>query len=556
MTDPHLHLTEPELEALAHGRRDLVPAERAASTDVDGEGYCAVCAERLERERQDLGDAEVGLRRLAGRQALHREPLDLDAMVRTAMEQAPPPLPAAPSRRALALGLGSGFLATALAGLIAAPSPGAFLRGLEGTVRQVLTLGGAADHLVGELVPGGWIVVALTGLVVVAISSVPLRVLVRRAGALAVLLVLTAAAPSEAQVRVEGAFPQPPPTTSVALEDTPAVDALRAAAEGAGWGLVLVDPPPSLVASRVTLQAQDLPLPVVFEAIVGDDAPLDVRIGDGLLRVAGRVDAPAAPPSPPPDLQDRVTFGSDVRVGPQERVRDVITMGGDAEIQGVAFGDVVTMGGDATVAGEVVGNVVTMGGDLHIPEGGRVHGDLQAMGGEVSIADVASATGSSLEADASAPEPEGEGAGAVVLRFALLYLLGLFFLGAGRHRFAILQEELADRPVHNAVLGLVALIGALALTIAAAITLIGIPLALAVMATLFCAVCVGLTVAGWWIGSLLPFGKERPVLQLGMGMAILCLLSFVPLVNLLVLLFATLTGLGAVFGTRFGGRRR
>src|SRR5262249_12318188 len=83
------------------------------------------------------------------------------------------------------------------------------------------------------------------------------------------------------------------------------------------------------------------------------------------------------------DAHDRVTFGGDVVVAPGEAVDDVVTMGGDATIDG----DVVTMGGDVVVRGSVAGDVMTMGGDLTLGEGATVGGAVSTNGGDVAALD-------------------------------------------------------------------------------------------------------------------------------------------------------------------------
>jgi len=82
---------------------------------------------------------------------------------------------------------------------------------------------------------------------------------------------------------------------------------------------------------------------------------------------------PAVPdvPEPPSVIigksGDIMRVGSDVTVGPD----DVVT------------GDVLAVGGDLTIEGHVEGNAVSMGGDIYLKPSARVDGDVVCMGGEL-----------------------------------------------------------------------------------------------------------------------------------------------------------------------------
>ena len=431
------HLDEIALEALANGREDLVAEEALDHLDE-----CAACAERVELERRGAMDASLALRRAMP------ELDELDAMIAQAMTHAPDELSPAPSRRSLWWGAAVGGLAAAALGVLSLPalptSFGGVAGGAASTGGQLITLWRAVDSLVEATVPGGWIAVSVIGLVLAALLAMPMRLLLgpRKlnglgplASALGVILFALAAMPGAAHAyRVEGEWPDPEPTVSVDVTDQPTSEVLRQAASSAGLGVVIrLDDDP-----RVTLHVQDAPVGEVIEALLGE-RPVVVRPGASLITVRPdpaaappastptapeRAPAPelripdlfesggpppsptddlvppdgpgaarrepagrAAPPRPPAGVSDRVNFGGDVEVGEDEQVRDVITMGGDAEVRGRAYGDVVTMGGDAEIAGEVIGNVMTMGGDIELLEGAVIHGEVNAMGGEIDVED-------------------------------------------------------------------------------------------------------------------------------------------------------------------------
>jgi hypothetical protein len=100
------------------------------------------------------------------------------------------------------------------------------------------------------------------------------------------------------------------------------------------------------------------------------DADVDVHIGEGDLHADRSGDV--------------VRFGSNIHVRAGQRIAgDVVAMGGDVTVDGHVEGDVVAMGGDVIVnpTGEVDGQVVTLGGHLREEPGSHVRGQRVQAGG-------------------------------------------------------------------------------------------------------------------------------------------------------------------------------
>ncbi len=587
------HLDEVALEALATGREDLVPEAALAHLDE-----CAQCAALVALEETAVADARLALERV-------QPELDVDALVARAMEKAPLP-GETPSRRSLWIGAGVGALAAAGLAVLSLPEAES-LGGLTIAGEQLYTLARACDHLVGSAVPGGWMGLAVAALLLGVTLVVPMRFFLGgkpfRVGpaatstlALALLAVLSVPTSLAHAYRVEGEWPQPEPRVTLSVERQPLSEALRQATRAAGLGVVvaLPDDPP------VTLHVEDAPLREVLEALL---ATSDVVVRPGPNLVTVRVDdAPPAPapvevpvveappveppapplavpsiPAPPPipapsatpaGVGDRVTFGGDAVVRADEQVRDVVTMGGDVVLEGHAHGDVVTMGGDADIAGEVIGNVITMGGDIRVGSDARVHGDVNAMGGEIDVEDGATIHGRVLgagEAGEATPsrhhvlEKGGELLSSVfrwALFNVLVFLFGLFLMGAYRQRFSTLRTELVDRPLSSAVGGFFGCAAAVMICGVLVVTVIGIPGSIVLGTLLVVGGGVGFAASAWWLGGVLPlsFTRDRPVLQLGLGLGVLFVAGLVPTVGMLVVIAAALAGLGAVISTQFGQR--
>jgi hypothetical protein len=577
-------LSDADLEALAHGRRDLASEDARCAIEED-----ETLAERVAREREHSRDASVALKRTAP------DLPDLDAMIARAMKKLPAPAAhittwsersvvagTAPSPAALALGgvLGAGIaVVSGLLSVLATSGPRAFANQVWGDLAEIarlaVTLAVALDRVAARL-PGGWATVALAGLVLVGALLVllraiagPLRARDSLRSAATIVVILFASGGTARAWEIEGEWPHPDPLVSVDVDRVPLSEALRRALAPARIGLVytLADEP------RVTLHVREAPLREVFDALLAD-VPARVRHSGRLVAVrpavsehpAGAAPAPTAP-TEGSELRDLVTFGGDAHVLPGHQVRDVITMGGNARIEGQAFGNVVTMGGDVDVAGgRVVGDVITMGGDIRITRGGRVHGQLHAMSGRIQVDDARDGARVPVSA-ASAERPEAADGGhprrwlgellQSALKHALLFLLGLLFMGLAPSRLEAIQSKLMREPLRSLASGFLGLVAGAALTLVLTITIVGIPGAIVLALGLCWGAYLGLATTASVIGAALPVASlaGRPVLQLAVGTAILFVVSRVPVIGTLLTFFAMLAGLGAVIVTRGGARR-
>ncbi|MFK7985112.1 MAG: hypothetical protein AB8I08_03700 [Sandaracinaceae bacterium] len=429
---PHLDVVA--LEALATGREELVSEAQLGHLDS-----CAVCAARVAEEVESAADAVLGLKRAM-------PPIDdLDQMIARAMELAPAEAAlatAAPSRRSLWMGAGIGGLLAA--GLAVMSAPGLGVSGLGTAGSQVLTLARAADRIVESSLPGGWIGLAILGLIASLVLAVPTRLLLRHGsgslvtGAAGALLLMVVALPNVSQAyRVDGSWPDPMPQVEIAVERQPTSEALRQAAASAGLGVVmeLEDDTP------VTMHLSGAPIDEVIEALLGE-RDVVVRPGASLLTIRpdpvsqGQADD-TVPEEPPTDAVTPETLTAPVRFPPrapairtipwdpssapvrasprapatdaipwapapppippmpptpppalasaQNNVfNDLVTLGDDADVgREQRVRGVYTMGGDAQVLGHAYGDIVTMGGDASVD--GEVVGNVTTMGGDIEL---------------------------------------------------------------------------------------------------------------------------------------------------------------------------
>ena len=82
---------------------------------------------------------------------------------------------------------------------------------------------------------------------------------------------------------------------------------------------------------------------------------------------------------------DLVMFGSDNRVGANEKAKNMVTIGGDSIMEGRVDGDMVTIWGDSTVTGYVDGNFVVVLGSAELGSGARLDGEAVVIGGKLTI---------------------------------------------------------------------------------------------------------------------------------------------------------------------------
>lgn len=99
------------------------------------------------------------------------------------------------------------------------------------------------------------------------------------------------------------------------------------------------------------------------------------------------------------DLDNKVAFGSTVRVGRDEVADDITSIGGGIKVDGEVRGDAVAIGGEAKIDGRVTGEVVAIGGDVELGPDAEVLGDIVTVGGRVSREEGATVLGEVSEVD-------------------------------------------------------------------------------------------------------------------------------------------------------------
>lgn len=230
-------------------------------------------------------------------------------------------------------------------------------------------------------------------------------------------------------------------------------------------------------------------------------------VTQGLPAVPGDPDVPVAPEEPE-EPRTRSTSGDIVRLGSN------VTVERDQFVDG----DVVSFGGDIEINGHVKGNVSAMGGDLTLSSSARVDGDVVCVGGTLREEHGSRVGGQRVTAPRT-PGAKlffpmlavvGTGVQMLVHAMGLLFMLAIAWLivklapSRTQHAVDLIHREPGSAFVVGLLIWalLIPSVIALALVIALlCITIIGIPLAAAV-ALAYCAFFV---VAALW-GSVVGYG--------------------------------------------------
>jgi hypothetical protein len=264
---------------------------------------------------------------------------------------------------------------------------------------------------------------------------------------------------------------------------------------------------------------------------------------------------------------------------------DKVLMGDDLVIEKgeVVSGDAVSMGGDITVLGKVMGSVVSVGGNVTLEDSAYVGKDAVSVGGEVHRAESAYVGREVMEVDGppifpkigggrkhEAHDSVGDRFGSLVgtiIFYLVLFAFAALALYLARQRIEYASDYLSREPIPSLLLGLLSPVLLLVAFILLCITLIGIPVALALLVLYPAFIFVGWVVTGHRIGRSVASG-ETPLRTVFAGLMVLAglpvlhaflrllgvtgFLGFIVIfTGILVSSLGAFAGLGAIIGTRF-----
>jgi hypothetical protein len=357
-----------------------------------------------------------------------------------------------------------------------------------------------------------------------------------------------------------GADDDESPFFSETAKNVPTADVLHRIARTAGWSLTLVAIPKERI--DVDLHEAD-PKEAVREVLKASGAM-------GVLRRDRLVVVPSHE-SPGLLVVERTKNRGPRRAGSSRGRTDYVRVfQGDLTIpQGtVVQGDVVNVGGsiDLEPGSVVQGDAVSVFGSTTVEEGAVVLGDAAAVFGGIDVHSGAQIMGEHVQIGFGKLFSHRKhrtflsdvgplGFFPTLALFALIYLLGLLSLRLWPERVRAVAYSLFEQPVKSFVVGFLCWLLFLPVLVLLCISIVGILLVPLLPVVIFLAIVMGLSALALRVGEALPAGPgERfvPPAALGMGMVVLLLLAFVPLLGIPLLALLQFFALGAAVGSRFG----
>jgi len=248
-----------------------------------------------------------------------------------------------------------------------------------------------------------------------------------------------------------------------------------------------------------------------------------------------------------------ISLQGDVTLGADQEVDLLLVVGGTATVAGDAT-NVVAIDGRAVLAAGTTGHVLAIGSPVAVGPGATITGDVTTL----DAATVTVSPGATLGGSVQDLAPRLIGVGAVLAPALFLLFLGVLLInvvaGLALAAVAARQVRAAERLISREpgpvlVAGLAGIFLPVLLVIGLFITVIGAPLAVAILITVWpLTAYVGYLVAGIWIGDWVlgrlttSQPRERPYAAAVVGLIVLQALAVLPPVTAIASLF----GFGAV----------
>jgi hypothetical protein len=250
---------------------------------------------------------------------------------------------------------------------------------------------------------------------------------------------------------------------------------------------------------------------------------------------------------------------------------DVIAAGGQVTINSDVGGKVVAAGGSVILNGKVGTNAVLAGGNVVLGLSSSVARDAMVSGGSVThagkVAGKLSVRSNSFDnrGTAGSLEVELQNRGpmaAVISVFGILFTIGLFILGLVLIRLAPgryhgVEAELISGWIVKLVVGFVGLIVGFIVILLLAITLVGLPIAIAIGLLYLGALLVSTLFTSSVLGRKVALLLKHPAsdyVAFTIGFVILAILFRIPILGTIILIIAVSLGFGALLFTGWKNR--
>jgi cytoskeletal protein CcmA (bactofilin family) len=257
------------------------------------------------------------------------------------------------------------------------------------------------------------------------------------------------------------------------------------------------------------------------------------------------------------DSKTIVVVSGDVTVPRGETVDGIVVVSGDVHLAGRSEGDVVLVSGDAVVSGRIEGDLVTIAGRAHLLPRAYVSGDVIYSDEKPLVSGAAAVRGDIKKENWPGSLGFLPFIGAFLFWLAIgisAAILGvLLMLIAPRAADAVFARS-RERVGPVIAIGIAIAICLPVAAVIAAITLVGLPLAIGVALALLPLGAVAYVASAWALGRRIVKPPRGRIVAFLAGLAILRAAALVPVLGLLVSLAASVFGLGLI-GAAIGAAR-
>jgi cytoskeletal protein CcmA (bactofilin family) len=255
--------------------------------------------------------------------------------------------------------------------------------------------------------------------------------------------------------------------------------------------------------------------------------------------------------------EDQIVLAGTVAIPQGERVGEVVVFSGSVDVDGVVTGDIVILDGPVTVTGQVNGSVIAADGVVRLAASARVGGDVLAsepirirpgakVGGEAR-----GETRFSLEAPLAVL---GKLLGPVAISISVL-LTGLVLVWLAPRGADAVADALTAAPLASLGWGILLALAVPVTAVALVVSVLGLPLGLALVLSLGLWWLIGLTWAAWCAGRGLVHAPRGRSVAFVAGWAILAAVGLVPILNAAAWTLAPVLGIGALVVAVWHARR-
>jgi hypothetical protein len=252
-----------------------------------------------------------------------------------------------------------------------------------------------------------------------------------------------------------------------------------------------------------------------------------------------------------------VVVVGDVTVPADKTVEGVFVASGDARIEGHVEGDVFVFSGDALVSGKIDGDLVVASGHARLTRTARVNGDVRYGDEHPTVSPLARVNGDVTNEDWTSSVDFLPFLGGFVIWLAVGFsflVLGLLLLLMAPRAADYLDARSRQRIGPLVAIGIAVLIGLPVAAFLAAITVLGLPLAIGVMLAMAPLGALAYTIAAYVLGRRIVGPPRNRILAFLAGLAILRALALVPILGIFIGIAAVVFGLGLI-GAAIGAAR-